>query len=34
VGTLTYTAPEVLGVLDEQPGQQQPPSVEQVLKVR
>lgn len=33
VGTITYTAPEVLGVLDEPQQQQQQPSVEQVLKV-
>ena len=36
VGTISYTAPEVLGVLEDQQQQQQQqqqPSVEEVLKV-
>lgn len=33
VGTITYSAPEVLGVLEEEPTQQQQPGVDTVLKV-
>ena len=33
VGTITYSAPEVLGVLEEEPHQQQQPGVDTVLKV-